>query len=293
MPSNVAVGIELSDEERAQLEAWTRRPIECAGARAALAGCAACGRGPEEHQIAERLGAPRQHGDDVARPGLLSTDSTGCWMSRGRGVRARSPTSRSRRSSCARWRARPRTRRTGRRVRWPARLGSPSQPCCGSGRRLGCNHTARTPGKLSKDPQFIEKVRDVVGLDLNPPERAVVLCVDEKSQIQALDRTAPILPMLPGTPQRATHDYKRAGTSQPLRRVRPHDRQGDRAPALTPPRGRVQAVPGPRSSARSPPGSRSTGARQLLDAQDAGHQTLAGRPPSLRLALHPNQLARG
>jgi transposase len=67
--------------------------------------------------------------------------------------------------------------------------------------------------KLSKDPLFIDKVRDVVGLYLNPPERAVVLCVDEKSQIQALDRTAPILPMLPGTPQRATHDYRRAGTS--------------------------------------------------------------------------------
>jgi transposase len=67
--------------------------------------------------------------------------------------------------------------------------------------------------KLSKDPQFVAKVRDVVGLYLDPPERAVVLCVDEKSQIQALDRTAPILPMLPGTPQRATHDYKRSGTS--------------------------------------------------------------------------------
>jgi transposase len=67
--------------------------------------------------------------------------------------------------------------------------------------------------KLSKDPLFIEKVRDVVGLYLNPPERAVVLCVDEKSQIQALDRTAPILPMLPGVPERATHDYKRSGTS--------------------------------------------------------------------------------
>src|SRR3954469_22843682 len=67
--------------------------------------------------------------------------------------------------------------------------------------------------KLSRDPQFIEKVRDVVGLYLNPPERAVVLCVDEKSQIQGLDRTAPILPLLPGVPQRATHDYKRSGTS--------------------------------------------------------------------------------
>ena len=54
--------------------------------------------------------------------------------------------------------------------------------------------------KLSKDPQFIEKVHDICGLYLNPPERAVVLCVDEKSQIQALDRTAPTLPMLPGTP---------------------------------------------------------------------------------------------
>jgi transposase len=67
--------------------------------------------------------------------------------------------------------------------------------------------------KLSKDPQFIEKVHDVVGLYLNPPERAVVLAVDEKSQIQALDRTAPTLPMLPGTPERATHDYERNGTT--------------------------------------------------------------------------------
>jgi transposase len=67
--------------------------------------------------------------------------------------------------------------------------------------------------KLSKDPQFIEKVHDICALYLNPPERAVVLAIDEKSQIQALDRTAPTLPMLPGTPERATHDYERHGTS--------------------------------------------------------------------------------
>jgi len=67
--------------------------------------------------------------------------------------------------------------------------------------------------KLSKDPLFVEKVRDIVGLYLDPPERAVVLCVDEKSQIQALDRSAPILPLLPGTPARMSHDYKRNGTS--------------------------------------------------------------------------------
>jgi transposase len=67
--------------------------------------------------------------------------------------------------------------------------------------------------KLSPDPQLIEKVRDIVGLYLNPPDHAVVLCVDEKSQIQALDRTAPLLPMRPGQAERRTHDYKRHGTT--------------------------------------------------------------------------------
>lgn len=67
--------------------------------------------------------------------------------------------------------------------------------------------------KLSPDPQFIEKVRDIVGLYLHPPDKALVLCVDEKSQIQALDRTQPILPLAPGVPQRQTHDYRRHGTT--------------------------------------------------------------------------------
>jgi len=67
--------------------------------------------------------------------------------------------------------------------------------------------------KLSPDPQFIDKVRDVVGLYLNPPEAAVVLCVDEKAQIQALDRSAPVLPLMPGVPARQTHDYVRHGTT--------------------------------------------------------------------------------
>jgi transposase len=65
--------------------------------------------------------------------------------------------------------------------------------------------------KLSSDPLFIEKVRDVVGLYLDPPEKAVVLCVDEKSQVQALDRSQPVLPMMPGMPERRTHDYQRNG----------------------------------------------------------------------------------
>lgn len=67
--------------------------------------------------------------------------------------------------------------------------------------------------KISRDKHFIEKLHDVVGLYLNPPEKALVLCVDEKSQIQALDRTQPLLPLRPGIPARQTHDYKRNGTT--------------------------------------------------------------------------------
>ncbi len=67
--------------------------------------------------------------------------------------------------------------------------------------------------KFSTDPELEAKIRDVVGLYLNPPEKAVVLCVDEKSQVQALDRTAPILPLRPGIPERQTHDYVRHGTT--------------------------------------------------------------------------------
>ena len=67
--------------------------------------------------------------------------------------------------------------------------------------------------KFSKDPQFVEKVRDIVGLYLNPPDRAIVLCVDEKSQVQALNRTQPILPLAPGVPVRQSHDYERHGVT--------------------------------------------------------------------------------
>jgi hypothetical protein len=138
--------------------------------------------------------------------------------------------------------------------------------------------------KLSTAPQFIEKVRDVVGFSMSPPENALVLCVDEKWQIQALDRTAPCLPMLPTTPARMTHDYVPQRHDQPVRRVRPGQRIGDR-PALpaAPPPG-VPAVPqahrlsgpeGPRPSPR--PG-------QLRHPQDpAIHQWLLKHP---RFYLH-------
>ena len=81
---------------------------------------------------------------------------------------------------------------------------------------MGCGRPIvreRRQFKLSPDPQFIDKTRDIVGLYVNPPEAAVVLCVDEKAQIQALDRSAPVLPLMPGVPQRRSHDYVRYGTT--------------------------------------------------------------------------------
>src|ERR671910_2087024 len=104
-------------------------------------------------------------------------------MSRGRASRARSATSRSQSAVSRIWRA------------------------------FGLKPHQTEAFKLSPDPQFIDKVRDIVALYLNPPEAAVVLCVDDKSQIQALDRTAPVLPLMPGVPERRTHDYRRNGTT--------------------------------------------------------------------------------
>jgi transposase len=78
---------------------------------------------------------------------------------------------------------------------------------------FGLQSHRREVFKLSADPQFVEKVRDIVGLYLNPPDHTLVLCLDEKSQVQALDRTRPLLPMRPGMPARQTHDYIRHGTT--------------------------------------------------------------------------------
>ena len=80
-------------------------------------------------------------------------------------------------------------------------------------RRYGVKPWRRETFRFSTDPELEAKVRDVVGLYLNPPTNAVVLCVDEKSQIQALNRTQPILPVRPGLPEKATHDYQRNGTT--------------------------------------------------------------------------------
>jgi transposase len=212
MPPNVAVAIELSEDERAQLEAWTRRrtSAQALAQRSRIVLLAA--EGLKNTEIADELGIHRamaakwrsrfadQRLDgltDEPRPGRPRT------ISDEQVEEVIVKTLETAPKDATHWSTRSMAREVGLTQSAVLRIW----------RAFGLQPHRQETWKLSRDPQFVDKVKDVVGLYLDPPERAVVLCVDEKSQIQALDRTAPILPMLPGTPERATHDYKRAGTS--------------------------------------------------------------------------------
>jgi transposase len=212
MPTPIATPIKLTDDERARLEAWTRRRTSAQGLaqRARIVLAAADGRSNTE--IAERVGVTRptvtkwrdrfalQRLDgltDEPRPGrprTITDDKVEEVVVKTLETTPKDATHWSTRSMAA-------------------EAGLTQNAILRIWQAFGLQPHRTETFKLSKDPLFVDKVHDVVGLYLNPPERAVVLCVDEKSQIQALDRTAPILPMGPGTPQRATHDYKRHGTS--------------------------------------------------------------------------------
>jgi transposase len=212
MPTPVAVAIELSDDERARLESWARRrtSAQALALRARIVLLAA--EGLKNTEIAERLGVDhatvrkwRTRFAERRLEGVLDEPRPG----RPRTITDEQveevivKTLESTPRDATHWSTRSMAREVGLTQSAVLRIW----------RAFGLQPHRQETWKLSRDPQFVEKVRDVVGLYLDPPERAVVLCVDEKSQIQALDRTAPILPMLPGTPQRATHDDKRAGTS--------------------------------------------------------------------------------
>jgi transposase len=212
MPSPVAVAIGLSEDERVRLEAWARRrtSAQALAQRSRIVLLAA--QGLKNTQIAERLGVSRNMAmtwrarfAEHRLDGLLDEPRPG----RPRTITDEKveevivKTLETTPKDVTHWSTRSMAREVGLTQSAVLRIW----------RAFGLRPHRQQTWKLSRDPQFIDKVRDVVGLYLDPPERAVVLCVDEKSQIQALDRTAPILPMLPGTPERATHDYKRAGTS--------------------------------------------------------------------------------
>jgi transposase len=212
MPHPVAAAIELTVAEREQLEAWARRRTSAQALAERSRIVLAAAEGLKNTEIAERLGV---HRNMVAKwrrrfaerrlDGLVDEPRPG----RPRTVSDEQveevivKTLESAPRDATHWSTRSMANEVGLTQSAVHRIW----------RAFGLQPHRQQTWKLSKDPLFVAKVRDIAGLYLNPPERAVVLCVDEKSQIQALDRTAPILPMLPGTPERATHDYKRSGTS--------------------------------------------------------------------------------
>ena len=212
MPGPVAVEIALSAEERGALEAWARRgkTANALAMRSRIVLAAAAGE--SNQQIAQRLGVHRntvrtwrRRFAEFRLDGLVDEPRPGQprKITDAKVEEVIVKTLESTPRNATHWSTRSMAAEVGLNQTAVARIW----------RAFGLQPHRQETWRLSKDPLFIEKVRDVVGLYLNPPERAVVLCVDEKSQIQALDRTAPILPMLPGTPQRSTHDYRRSGTS--------------------------------------------------------------------------------
>ena len=213
VPSPKLASLELTDDERRALEAWTRRRKTAQSLALRSRIVLACADGASNHAVAAELG--------------ISRDTVAKWRSRFLASRLEGLTDEPRPG-------RPRTV-SDEKVEQVV-TAALEQPPPGGDTHWSTRSMAKTAGvsqstvsriwrtfglkphvvqtwKLSTDPQFIDKVRDVVGLYMAPPENALVLCVDEKSQIQALDRTAPCLPMLPTTPARMTHDYVRNGTT--------------------------------------------------------------------------------
>jgi transposase len=202
---------ELSDEDRLALESWTRSSTAPAGRveRARVVLAVADGAGTSE--TARRLG--------LSRPTVIK------WRERyaAHGIAGLADEARSGRPKrvddaaiLAATLEPPPAKLSV--THWSTRLlagelGVGDATVARAWRRFGVKPWRRETFKFSTDPELEAKIRDVVGLYLNPPEKAIVLCVDEKSQIQALDRTAPILPLRPGLPEKATHDYKRNGTT--------------------------------------------------------------------------------
>jgi transposase len=212
MPGPAAPAVELTDDERSWLIAWSRRSKSANAlavrSRIVLAAADGLGNTAVAAKVGVEVGTARKWRArfvaerldglvDEPRPGrprTVSDEQVEAVITRTLETTPKDATHWSTRSLAA-------------------ELGLSQSAVSRVWRAFGLQPHRQESWKLSHDPLFIDKVRDVVGLYLDPPEAAVVLCVDEKSQIQALDRTAPIFPMMPGTPARASHDYKRAGTS--------------------------------------------------------------------------------
>ncbi|KDA40567.1 transposase [Frankia sp. BMG5.23] len=213
MPGPSVEPIELSAAERAVLEGWARRRTTAQALALRSRIVLACAEGGTNAGIATEFGITRgtvakwrsrfavdrlEGLSDEARPGAPRkvTDAQ-VEAVIGRTLEEKPP------NGDTHWSSRSMARASGLSQSTVSRMW----------RAFGLKPHLVETWKLSTDPLFVDKVRDVVGVYLDPPEKAIVLCVDEKSQVQALDRTAPVLPLMPGTPERMTHDYVRHGTT--------------------------------------------------------------------------------
>ncbi len=212
MPSPHAAQIVLTEDERVELEGWVRRRNSAAGLALRARIVLAAADGGSNVELADRLELDRNtirkwRNRFAARrcDGLLDEPRPGRPRVVGdEQIEALiTATLESAPPDATHWSTRSMAEHLGLSQSMVSRVW----------RAFGLAPHKQDSWKLSKDPLFVAKVRDIVGLYLDPPERAMVLCVDEKTQIQALNRTAPVFPMLPGTPARATHDYVRHGTS--------------------------------------------------------------------------------
>jgi len=202
----------LSNEEQTKLEQWARRPKT--SQRLALRSriVLACGSGLTNTAVAEQLkislatvGKWRQRFVEDRLGGLVDEPRPGTprKISDARIEEVLTRTLESKPEAATHWSTRGMAKATGLSREAIGRIW----------RAFGLQPHRTDTFKLSTDPLFVEKVRDVVGLYLDPPDRAIVLCVDEKSQVQALNRTQPLLPLGPGQAERNTHDYERHGTT--------------------------------------------------------------------------------
>jgi transposase len=212
MPGPVMPSVELTESEAETLRGWARRrkTEQALALRARIV--LACAQGGTNSAVAELLGTSREtvgkwrarfvrdgldglvDGRRSGRPRMVTDEQVSEVIAK---TLEQVP------AGATHWSTRSMARATGMSQSSISRIW----------RAFGLSPHKVEHFKLSRDPLFVQKVRDVVGLYLDPPERALVLCCDEKSQIQALDRTQPILPMMPGNPQRASHDYTRHGTT--------------------------------------------------------------------------------
>jgi transposase len=222
MPISTAVSIELSEGERVQLGLWARRRRSAQALALRCRVVLLAAEGLNNTEIAQRLGVHRlmvrkwrSRFAEYRLDGLIDEPRPGKprTITDEQVEEVIVKTLESTPKNATHWSTRSMAREVGLTQSAVLRIW----------RAFGLQPHRQETWKLSKDPQFVAKVRDVVGLYLNPPERAVVLCVDEKSQIQALDRTAPILPMLPGTPsaRRTTTNARAPRASTPRWTSRP------------------------------------------------------------------------